>query len=354
MDTIYLFVTIDTEEDAWGIPSCSCLTDEKPCPVENIYSLPKVQKIFDEFAIRPVYLCNAPVLEDQRAIELLRNFLKQNRCDIGSHIHPWNTHPISEEIIEVNTHLKNLSPSLIKKKLTNITDAIKTNFDINPIIFRAGRWGMNADVLKILIKLGYKIDTSVTPYTDWSEYANGADFTGFPDRPYYINLAQGISKPASKYLDLLEIPVSIGFNRACFPFWNKVYTLLKRPLINKLRLAGLLHRTGLLQKIWLSPEFNNAREMISLSKILLQKGNNLLNLTFHSTSLSPGKNPFVRSEADLVNFISRIRDYLSWLNSHANIISPTSAELLDHIDQRRIVPCTPEQYENFKKRDCCN
>ena len=117
METIYLLVTIDTEEDAWGFAANNTYRERgETCTVENVFSIPKVQEIFDEFDIRPVYLCNAPVIEDQNAVELLRSLLKQNKCEIGGHIHPWNTFPITEEINEDNSQIKNLSPSLIKKK----------------------------------------------------------------------------------------------------------------------------------------------------------------------------------------------------------------------------------------------
>lgn len=329
MNDIYLLVTIDTEEDNWGYV-------RQGITVENIQSIPKVQHIFDSYGIRPVYLCNTPVVTDPVSIDILRAIFEQGKCDIGTHLHPWNSPPIKENLTEFNSQLKNLPYELIKAKLDNLTKRIIEEFGIQPIIFRAGRWGLGENVVKVLIELGYKIDTSVTPFTSWESYGNGSDFSSSPFKPYIINLDHGIAKVAARESNILEVPVSIGFNRTPFSFCSSVYDIIGKSPLRKIRLLGFCDRTRLLQKIWLSPEFNTAKEMLSFSKILLNNGINLLNFTFHSPSLKPGLSLFVRSEKELTLFLKNIEDYLVKLNSIGNVISVTSNDLLALIENKKV------------------
>lgn len=328
MNDIYLLVTIDTEEDNWD------RTQDNT--VENIQSIPKVQNIFDSFGIRPVYLCNTSVVVDPVSSKILRAIFEQGKCDIGTHLHPWNSPPIKENLTEFNSHLKNLPYEFIKAKLYNLTEKIVEVFGIQPIIFRAGRWGLGENVVKVLIELGYKIDTSVTPFTSWESYGKGTDFSSSSLEPHTIMLDYGVATPSIYERSILEVPVSIGFNRTPFSFCSSVYDIIGKSPLRKLRLIGLLDRSRLLQKIWLSPEFNNATEMLSLSNQLLNQGVNLLNFTFHSNSLKPRATPFVRTEKDLTLFLKNIENYLKKLNSIGNVISVTSNDLLALIENEKI------------------
>lgn len=329
MNDIYLVITIDTEEDNWGYV-------RQGITVENIQSIPKVQNIFDSLGIRPIYLCNTPVIEDPASIEILKAIFEQGKCDIGTHLHPWNSPPTKEDLTAFNSHLKNLPYELIKAKLDNLTNKITEIFHLQPIIFRAGRWGLGDNVVKALVELGYKVDTSVTPFTSWETYGNGSDFSSYPFKPYIINLDHGIAKPVTRQVSILEVPVSIGFNCTPFSFCSSVYDIIGKSPLRKLRLIGLLDRTRLLQKIWLSPEFNNATEMLTLSNQMLNQGVNLFNFTFHSTSLKPGATPFVRTEKDLTLFLKNIENYLKKLNSIGNVISVTSNDLLTLIENEKL------------------
>jgi hypothetical protein len=330
MKDIYFMVTIDTEEDNWGYTS-------DDVTVENIQFIPSVQKIFDSFGIRPVYLCTTPVVENPVSSKVLKDLFTKGKCDIGTHLHPWTTPPIEEKHTEFNSNLKNLPYKLVKTKLYNLTRQIYEKFDYKPTIFRAGRWALGENVVKILVELGYSIDTSITPFITWRDYGEGADFSSFPFKPYFINLdTYELDKSASRQSNLLEIPVSIGFNRYPFFLWSAVDNILRKNPFRKTRAIGILQKTGLLRKIWLSPEFNNSDEMFDLSKMLLKKDVNLFNFTFHSTSLKPGLSPFVKTDHDLKIFLKNIENYLNRLNSIGKIISVTSKEVLGLVETGKI------------------
>ena len=172
-----LIVTIDTEEDNWSRYSA---TDN---PVKNIERLPHLQSLFDIFGVKPTYLVSYPVATSPRSVDILRGFLDEGKCEIGMHCHPWNTPPFEEEINNYNTMLCNLPEELQYKKMENLHKMILRNFGIVPVSFRAGRWGFNQGVARALCRLGYRVDTSVTPFENWVIY-QGPDFSGFDPFPF--------------------------------------------------------------------------------------------------------------------------------------------------------------------------
>src|ERR671922_839019 len=99
---IRLFITIDTEEDEWGEYQSS------GHHVENVKQLSRLQEIFDHYGAVPTYLVTYPVVKNGHARELLGNILSRNRCEIGTHCHPWNTPPFEEELNKRNSMLCNL------------------------------------------------------------------------------------------------------------------------------------------------------------------------------------------------------------------------------------------------------
>ena len=63
---------------------------------------------------------------------------------------------------------------------------------------------------------------------------------------------------------------------------------------------------------WLSPELSSGKEMIKLSKRFVASGHHFLNMSFHSTSLLPGKSPFVKNERELIIFLDKIEMFLQY------------------------------------------
>lgn len=311
----YLLVTVDVEEDNWGFI-------RSKTTYENIKSIHLVQDIFDKYGIRPIYLCTYPVINDKSSYEIINTLFLDNKCDIGAHLHPWNTPPFDEKNNEYNSFLNNLSQSLIKSKLNTITSRIHEIFDTNPIIFRSGRWGFGDNVAGALVEHGYKVDVSVTPFMSWEKYGGGPSYIDHPYLPYFIRLKDSpITQNA-----LLEIPVSIGFNRSNYYLWNKIHTAVCKIGYSQIRLSGLLNKTNILKKIWLSPEIDNLQDMNILIAKLIQKGCNLLHFSFHSTSLKPGCSPFVKTDQDLKELLNRIDLFFSNLVSSYEIVSIGSSD----------------------------
>jgi hypothetical protein len=68
----------------------------------------------------------------------------------------------------------------------------------------------------------------------------------------------------------------------------------------------MLTRTRCAERITLSPEGNDFRAMQRLTHGLLARGQQVLALSFHSSSLQAGRNPYVRSRAELHGFYDRM------------------------------------------------
>ncbi|VFQ44460.1 polysaccharide deacetylase family protein [Desulfoluna butyratoxydans] len=311
--TVHVYITIDTEEDSWDTYHA---TDN---PVENLARIPELQRLFDRYGAVPTYLINWPVATDDRARDILKGIYDDGRCEIGTHCHPWNTPPHDEEISVEHSMMCNLPEALVKQKMTRLHGAIEERFHLSPVCFRAGRWGFDAKVARTLKALGYRIDTSISPFVDWSAYS-GPDFSrGLseaypfdPDRPMVPD-PQGA---------LLEVPPTVGFyqknGRLCYALMER---LRKKPL-SRLRLLGILDRLRLLNFRWLSPELSSGAEMVRLAKQCVRFGHRFLNMSFHSTSMLPGKSPFVDSEEDLARFLADIEMFLDYAAGQGFVFSP--------------------------------
>lgn len=297
-------ITIDTEEDLWGEYTPA------PCPVENIDSIPLVQDIFDRYDAIPTYLVNYPVMIDDRASRLLQGIMEKGRCELGTHCHPWNTPPYGNNASEKATMLCNLEEDSVKRKIENLHEAFVARFGMTPVSFRAGRWGFGPAVARSIQDLGYRVDSSVTPLVDWSVYG-GPDFFGAPRCPYRLSPAS-ILEPTEDG-SLLEAPPTTGFFQKNAELCGKVFRyIMKGNLTRRLKGIGLLERSRVINLRWLSPELSSGEDILLLAERLVRHGTSFLNMCFHSTSLLPGKSPFVRDGKDLRRFLLNIRMFLQY------------------------------------------
>ncbi len=304
-----LIITIDTEEDNWGEFNASSW------PVNNVEEIPALQQLFDDFKVKPTYLVNYTIVSNEKAVSILKPILMDGKCEIGSHPHPWNTPPIEEEINEKNSMLCNLPSDLQFRKIQTLHETIQNAFGVTPISFRAGRYGHSTELATNLHKLGYKVDTSITPLTNWKqEY--GPDFSDIFPHPFLLD-------------QLLEVPVSVGFTQNNFERANFLLKSLKNNQYTKyIRLLGILSKTGMLNKVSLSPEFSTVHDMIKLTNRLKKKGFRYVNMEFHSTSLLHGAGQYTRTLSDKQQFIQCIEDLLTFARD-TGIESITLSETLN-------------------------
>lgn len=334
-----LVITIDTEEDNWGDYRSSGYT------LENIGRIPRLQDLFDRFDVKPTYLVTYPVANNEKALAMLKGIANTGRCEIGAHCHPWNTPPFEEERTARNSMLCNLPSDLQYRKLRRQHQEIEQNFRVSSVSFRAGRWGYNQSVSSNLIRLKYKVDTSVTAYTDWSIYC-GPDFSNIPPSPYTISANGCLTMDDEKHLT--EIPATVGYIQPNFSICNYSHKTLTGKPWSLLKMHAVLSRANLLNKVSLSPELANSRDMIRLTETMISKGFPVINMFFHSTSLMAGLSPFVKTKKDESAFFRRIREFISY-SKNRRIESVTLSEAAAHIKsdeqshQRKVkIPVRPD------------
>jgi hypothetical protein len=312
---LYFTITIDTEEDNWGeydLPSYS---------VENIHRIPRLQAIFDHRGVRPTYLISYPVATSTLAIEMLAQYREEGRCEIGAHPHPWNTPPFEEERTASNSFISYLPVDLQYRKLKTLHETIARNFGAAPRSYRSGRWGFSDDIARHLIQLGYLVDTSLSPATDWREYG-GPDYSDRRLDPFvYVMPAENGFAGGT----LLEVPATVGFVQPQEAL-ARAYWAIRRRVPAGDKLLAALSRMRVLNHVSLSPELHDAEQMIRLVSALKARGTTVINMFFHSPSLLEGCSPFVRTAAAADDFLERIDQFLVFAQS-AGLRAVTMSQL---------------------------
>lgn len=292
-----LCVVIDTEEEFdWGAPFSRSNTG-----VDAMRHIDRAQLLLARFGVHPTYVIDYPVATQPSGYEQLGDWARSGQCVIGAHLHPWVTPPFDEDVTNANSFACNLPPSLQDRKVRELTGAINAHLGVTPRTFKAGRYGIGAATLDTLESLKYDVDVSVNPQMDFRPI-QGPDFTAFDCRPFWFN----------GRAQLLEVPCTHGYVGWAHMLGAPLRRLAEHPLLEALRVPGMLARTGTVNKVMLSPEGNTLDEMVALTRALVSRGLRLFSLTFHSPSLDPGRTPYVRSQADLDGFLRRIEQYLEF------------------------------------------
>ncbi len=292
-----LIIIVDTEEEFdWTKPFARANVATRSIPAQA-----RAHEIYDRFGVVPTYAIDYPVATDPEAVAFLKRLRDAGKAEIGAHLHPWVTPPHEEEVTSFNSYHCNLPPALERAKLVALTDAIERGFGARPTLFKAGRYGLGDHTKAVLAELGYTVDCSVVPHSSFAD-DGGPSFLGWPDRPYWLDEGRG----------LLEIPLSVGFIGAAASVGPKAGGLFVHPGAARLRLPGMLARSGLLARSRLSPEGVPAEEQCRLLASMASRGHRLFSLTYHSPSLAPGHTPYVRDEADLAAFLANIEKVLTY------------------------------------------
>jgi len=290
-----LLIVVDTEEEFdWTRPFSRESRSTSAIPAQA-----RAHQIYDRFGIVPTYVVDYPVATDAVAVRFLKGLRDAGKAEIGAHLHPWVTPPYVEEVTTRNSYHCNLPRELERIKIETLTGAIQRSFAERPTVFKAGRYGYGPHTGKALADLGYEVDCSFVPHTDLSA-DGGPDFRGRPDAPHW--LPEG----------LLEVPLSVGFLGALPRLGEKADWLFDSRNAARLRLPGMLARSGLVARSRLTPEGTPAAEQCRLIAAMAARGHRLFSLTYHSPSLEPGHTPYVRDAADLASFLAAIEQVLTF------------------------------------------
>ena len=196
--------------------------------------------------------------------------------------------------------------------MQNLTNLFLNKFGFNPTSFRAGRFGLSNYTIHFLQKLGYIVDSSVVPYTQWKDGGGYVEFFGAQTEPYFPDFDK-IKEPGNS--SILEIPITSGktwysylpnkilktvpqnrkfwrFPR--FIFKNKFVPVILRPTF----------KTG---------TFENLKSLIDFYIRRNKNKNVFLVMMFHNVDFVPGCSPYAQNEHELSIFLSRLKNILEYV-----------------------------------------
>lgn len=300
-------VTVDTEEEFdWTRP-----IQREGYGLAHLPRIAKFQSFCENEGVCPIYLIDYPIATSALAADILREPVAQGRAEIGIQLHPWVNPPFDEQVSERNSYAGNLPPELERAKFNRLREAIESNFQTVPQIYRAGRYGLGPQSGQMLRDAGIAMDSSVRTKFDYSA-KGGVDYRNHPSKPYWVGDERA----------LLELPLTTVFWGLLRQQGDLLYPLMWRMPA----LRAVLARTKLLERIPLTPEGISVDEAIRGIDIALDDGLPLLVFSFHSPSLRPGHTPYVRNEQDLDAFYNWWRSIFAYLNQRN--VTPTNVRSL--------------------------
>lgn len=279
----YFIVTVDTEgDDLWH------WKQGDPITTKNTHFIPRFQELCNNYGFKPVWLSDYEMLMDDEFVSYIKKKYSDNNCEVGVHIHAWNTPPeysLPSSEMSWQPYLIEYPIEVMDKKVSYITKVFEEKFGFAPLSHRAGRWAINDTYLEILNKYGYKVDCSVVPGVNMESFVGQTP--GFKGPNYSHS-----SLDVKFYGSLVEVPVTVIQSRHYF-------SPAHRGLKDSLRSIYHMFKP---QDLWMRPDGNNLEEMqYLLKKINVGKADYAM-FMIHSSELMPGANPTFKTEQDIEKF----------------------------------------------------
>ena len=123
-------------------------------------------------------------------------------------------------------------------------------------------------------------------------------------------------------MSILEVPI-----RVINPFWEMFPGCHLRKINPLHRIQIVLLNTffrNRLRSLWLRSTFSTVEQMISITNWIIKRAKTkmpVLNMMFHSNELASGASPYNNTEADVDNFVGRLRKYFGALFSSYDVQS---------------------------------
>jgi hypothetical protein len=305
-ETLLCSLVIDAEENFdWnkpipGLPfSTACMLK-----AENLVSL------VSAYGVVPTFLLTYPILQDKNVVKLLARQYARGECKLGIQLHSWVNPPFSDHDGIFESFVGNLPKEQEAAKLDSLCSLFKNCFGEAPKIFRSGRYGFGPNTSSLLEERNFEIDTSLAPRSSFLE-EGGPDFSESDQSPFWFGNSKRI----------LEVPLCrsvVGWGGLLS---SLVYDMASRN--NLSTLVSVMARSRFAERITLSPEGNDVTAMSRLVRHLYKRGETVLPISFHSSSLLPESNPYVKTTAHLHYFYDRLSAILDKMRTkwHVKFVS---------------------------------
>jgi hypothetical protein len=307
-DAPLFVITLDTEpDDEWSRPRVPT--------TQNARFVPRFHELSAAAGLKVTYLLTIEMAEDPFLRDYLRPRLQAGECEVGAHLHPWNTPPLlplTDDDLRHHPYPFEYPVAVQREKLQTLVSAIERHYEVQPVSYKAGRWGLDGAHAQLLDEMGFKADTSVCPGVNWGPSKGdprcngGPNFNRAPVRPYRLS-KDDVCRPGS--LRVWEIPPTIAFYSAAGRWLPGVRALYARHRRVR-RLFDRQHRGS----EWLRPYPHMTVERLARVAALARgAGAPLLNLTFHSSELMPGGSPYNRTEEAIENLFRRLTGFFGYV-----------------------------------------
>ncbi len=323
-------ITIDTEgDDLWSQP--------RDITTANLKFLPRFQALCEKYGFKPTYLTNWEAANDPGYQALALEWLARDQCEVGLHIHAWNSPPIApltDDDMQHQPYLTDYPEQALRDKVDLMTGVLEETFGRKMLSHRGGRWAFDPVYARALADNGYLVDCSVTPNVSWRRVPGapggdgGPDFSASKEFPYFVPVETSAAEPDGR---LLEVPMTILKRRRTPPerWLRKV-------------LGKQIDRT-----LWMRPNGRNLPELLEVVDAVVAEGRDYLEFTLHSSEFMPGGSPAFRTDED----IERLYEHLEILfeRVRAHFVGQTLTAFAEaHVKTRQVptMPVTPSWSAN--------
>lgn len=289
-----LLITVDTEEifDWSGFSP----TEHR---IARSADIDRFQKLCEEFGARPLYFLTHPLMINAESAGYFRRLAEEDRADLGLHLHQWTTPPPGGFAGEYYSWQCNLPPEIHAAKLKSLGEAFERAFGFTARAHRAGRYGVSALAYREIAGAGLRFDFSPSASFDFSA-EGGPDFSGASNEPFEASTDCG---------DVFVTPVcgarALRGGRA----------FLKQKLTPGLDNERAPYSRRMTAPFRLSPEGARLEELVSLTKSLGEAGVSIFTFSLHSTSMTPGGNPYARDAAAVDATLALTRRYYDFFTN---------------------------------------
>lgn len=307
---VYVLVTIDTECDK-GAPGWDVA---QPLSFKNIALQESLlMPLFKKYGIVPTFLISPEVLVHQNSVDILKNL--SGEAELGTHLHTEFIEPNSNfSTTKTNGIQANLNFEEESKKLENLTQLFKDKIGYPPKSFRSGRFGSSKYTTKILASLGYKVDSSVVPFT--TKFFDKLNINGWDKHlePYWENFEND---------KILQVPVTL-INKDI----QKIPHFLRKSLGKPQSLSmKVFKKLGLsMDTKWLRPYKESGEGLVDISKFVIQNHFKkqdfaILNLMFHSNEILVNGSPYCESDKEVEEYIDSLEHLFNYICQNYSLCS---------------------------------
>lgn len=290
-----VIVTVDTEEQFdWSDFDRPAMSVAPPADIDRF------QRLAEEFGARPLYFLTWPVIADAPSAAYFRKLRETGKADLGLHLHQWATPPVAGFAGEYYSFQCNLPDAVHREKLAALSRQFAKAFGTPARAHRAGRYGATIESYPALAGAGVDLDFSPSAAFDSSD-RGGPDHLAMSNAPFIV---------AMDGRDVFVTPVCGA--RA-----------LKGGGIFLARRGGAPGFDGGHRKLpqkWaasarLTCEGMSLADLKALTKRLMKDGTPVLTFSLHSTTMTPGANPYALDEAGVSKALDTARRYFQFIKT---------------------------------------